>query len=204
MGLDWAHSYKLPGGSDSKESACNVADLGSIPRLGKFPGEGNGNPLQYSCLGNTMDRGAWWATVHGITRVRHSWVINTFAQITQVNLSILLPETSITCAKSFLPCNILLSLFFFFLYLAMPLGSWFLSSSTRDWTQALSGKSVNFPVIHFCLIHPTTVSGPVISSNRPGFAQTTPASQSSRFTPILHSTPTIWPPASPTYHDCQW
>jgi len=42
-------------------------DLGSIPGLGRSPGEGNGNPFQYSCLGNTMDRGAWWATVHGVT-----------------------------------------------------------------------------------------------------------------------------------------
>ena len=53
-----------------KESACNVGDPGSIPGSGRFPGEGNGNPLQYSCLENTMDRGAWWATVHGVTK---SW-----------------------------------------------------------------------------------------------------------------------------------
>ena len=49
-----------------KESACNAGDLASIPGLRKFPGEGNGNPLQYSCLENPMDRGAWWATVHGV------------------------------------------------------------------------------------------------------------------------------------------
>ena len=53
------------GGSDSKESACNGGDLGSIPGLGRSPGEGNGYPLQYSGLENSMDRGAWWATVHG-------------------------------------------------------------------------------------------------------------------------------------------
>ena len=53
------------GGSDGKESACNSGDLGSIPGLGRFPGEGNGNPLQYSSLANCMDRGAWWATAHG-------------------------------------------------------------------------------------------------------------------------------------------
>ena len=47
------------GGSDSKESACNAGDLGSIPESGRCPGEGNGNPLQYSCLENPMDRGAW-------------------------------------------------------------------------------------------------------------------------------------------------
>ena len=54
-----------PGGSDGKESACSVEDSGLIPGLGSFPGEGNSNPLQYSCLGNPMDKGAWWATVHG-------------------------------------------------------------------------------------------------------------------------------------------
>ena len=56
----------FPGGSDSKESACNVGDLGSIPGLGRSPGEGNGYPLPYSCLGNNTDRRAWWATVHGV------------------------------------------------------------------------------------------------------------------------------------------
>ena len=59
-----------PDGSDSKESACNVGDLGSIPGSGRSPGEGNGNTLQYSCLGNPMDGGAWQTTVHGITK---SW-----------------------------------------------------------------------------------------------------------------------------------
>ena len=56
----------FPGGSDNKESACNAGDSGSIPGLGRSLGEGNGNPLQYSCLENSMDRGAWWATVHGV------------------------------------------------------------------------------------------------------------------------------------------
>ena len=57
-----------------KESACIAGDLGLIPGLGRSPGEGNGNPLQYSCLENPMDRGAWWATVHGVARVRHDLV----------------------------------------------------------------------------------------------------------------------------------
>ena len=61
----------LPGGSEVKVSACNVGDLGSVPELGRSPGEGNGNPLQYSCLENPMDREAWKATVHGVARVRH-------------------------------------------------------------------------------------------------------------------------------------
>ena len=58
----------FPDGSDGKESACNVGDLGSIPGLESSHGEGNGYPLQYSCLGNSMDRGAWRATVHGATK----------------------------------------------------------------------------------------------------------------------------------------
>ena len=59
----------FPGGSDSKESAYNAGDLGSIPGWGRSPGEGNGNPLQYSCLENSTDRGAWWATVHGVAEL---------------------------------------------------------------------------------------------------------------------------------------
>ena len=51
----------FPGGSDGEESACNAGDPGSIPRSGRSPGEGNGNPLQYSCLESSMDRRAWWA-----------------------------------------------------------------------------------------------------------------------------------------------
>ena len=58
----------FPGGSDNKESACNVGDPGSIPGSGRSPGEVHGNPLQYSCLENPMDRRAWWATVHGVTK----------------------------------------------------------------------------------------------------------------------------------------
>ena len=58
----------FPGGSDGKVSAYNVGDLGSIPGLGRSPGEGNGNPLQYSCLENPLDEGAWWATVHGVAK----------------------------------------------------------------------------------------------------------------------------------------
>ena len=57
-----------PGGTEGKESACSVEDLGSISGSRRSPGEGNGNPLQYSCLENSMDRGAWWATVHGVRR----------------------------------------------------------------------------------------------------------------------------------------
>ena len=59
-------------GSDGKEPACNVGDPGLISGLGRSPGEISGNPLQYSCLKNSMDRGAWQATVHGVTESRLS------------------------------------------------------------------------------------------------------------------------------------
>ena len=60
----------LPGGSDSKESACNAGDLGSVIGLGRPPGEGKGNPFQYSFLEKSMDRGAQQATVHGVAKSR--------------------------------------------------------------------------------------------------------------------------------------
>ena len=52
-----------------KQPVCNAGEAGSIPGLGRSPGRGNGNPFQYSCLGNPMDRGTWWATVHGVTEL---------------------------------------------------------------------------------------------------------------------------------------
>ena len=61
----------FPCGSDAKESACNAGDPGSIPGSERSPGEGNGNPLQHSCLENSMDRGAWQATVHGTAK---TWI----------------------------------------------------------------------------------------------------------------------------------
>ena len=65
---DWDFS----GCSDGKESACNAGDPSLIPGSGRSPGEGNGFPLQYSCLENSMDRGAWWwTTVHSVTKVGH-------------------------------------------------------------------------------------------------------------------------------------
>ena len=62
----------FPGSSVSKESACSAGHLGLIPGLGRSPGEGNGNPLQYSCLENPVDRGVWRATVHGMAGVIHN------------------------------------------------------------------------------------------------------------------------------------
>ena len=67
--LHWVQLSFLKGflsGSDDKESACNAGDSDSILESGRSPGEGNDNPLQYPCLGNSMDRGAWWTTVHGV------------------------------------------------------------------------------------------------------------------------------------------
>ena len=71
VGITFVFCLRLPGGSDGKASACNAGDLGSIPGSGRSPGEGNGNPLQYSCLENSMDGEVWWATVHGVAK---SWV----------------------------------------------------------------------------------------------------------------------------------
>ena len=68
--LDPTSGYSFPGGSEGKESACCVGDVGLIPGWGRSPGEENGNPLQYSFLENPMDRGAWQATVREVTKSR--------------------------------------------------------------------------------------------------------------------------------------
>ena len=78
------------GGRTVKNLPANAGDegeAGSIPGLGRSPGGGNGNPLQYSCLENPMDRGAWWATVHGSQRVGHDRVTNTFTLASTKNCS---------------------------------------------------------------------------------------------------------------------
>ena len=64
--------HGFPVSSAGKESTCNAGDPGSIPGLGRSPGEGNDDPLQYSCLENPRDRGVWQVTVHGVIRVRHN------------------------------------------------------------------------------------------------------------------------------------
>ena len=71
---DFISYLGYPFSSVGKESACNSGDPGLIPGLGRSPGEGNGNPLQYSCLENSMDKGAWQVTVHGVTIIRHDLV----------------------------------------------------------------------------------------------------------------------------------
>ena len=70
IGVDLNTCKGFPGGSDGKESTCNEGDLGSISGSGRSPGEGDDNPLKYSCLENSVDTGAWLATVHGITKSR--------------------------------------------------------------------------------------------------------------------------------------
>ena len=79
----------FPGGSEGKESACNSGDLGLIPGVGRSPGEGNGSPLQYSCLENPMDGGACQATVHGSQRVGYDW---TTSLSFSLSLSVFLPS----------------------------------------------------------------------------------------------------------------
>ena len=70
------------GDSGSKAFACNARDFGRVSGSGRSSGEGNGYPLQFSCLENSTDRGAWWATVHGSQRVRHDRTTNTFTFLT--------------------------------------------------------------------------------------------------------------------------
>ena len=73
-----------------KNPPANAGDLSSLPGSGRFPGEGNGNPLQYSCLENPKDGGAWWATVHGVARVGHN--LGTKQQSSCMELSLTLKE----------------------------------------------------------------------------------------------------------------
>ena len=88
----------FPGGSDGKASARNAGDLGSIPGLGRSPGEGNGNPLQYSCLENCMDGGAFWATVHGVTKSR--------TRLSDFTTSVIVVTLNVTHSLLCPPCQI--------------------------------------------------------------------------------------------------
>ena len=99
----------------SKESICNAGDPGLIPGLGRSPGEGKGNTLQYSCLENSMDRRAWRATVHGVSRVRHNWVTFTHSFQKEVsfnwtfNMQWRKDSTSLLCLLSVCSIDKLLS-----------------------------------------------------------------------------------------------
>ena len=95
----------FPPSSVGKASACNAGDLGSIPGRGRSPAEGNGNPLQYSCLENPTDRGVWQATVHGVTRAGHSLVTNP-PPPTRTNRFHLLTLTSSVLSALFMPNDV--------------------------------------------------------------------------------------------------
>ena len=80
--LKWFHIPWFPGGSDGKESACSAGEWGSFPVLERSSGEGNSNTVQYSCLENPVDRGAWQATIHGVTK---SWTrLSDWTELTYV------------------------------------------------------------------------------------------------------------------------
>ena len=103
--LHLLHSHWIfPGGSDGKASAYNVGDPGSIPGLGRSPGEGNGNLLQYSCLENPMDGGAWWAAVQGVAQSR-TGLSDTFHVTSPLNSGIKGHDSQ---ASSFLPLRLLI------------------------------------------------------------------------------------------------
>ena len=98
----------FPGGSNSKESAYNAGDPGLIPGSGRSPGEGNSNPFQYSCLENPMDRGAWWAAVHGVgQRVGHDWATSLHHQNQNTMNSVVQQMNSLVKPKRNNHCNIL-------------------------------------------------------------------------------------------------
>ena len=93
----------FPGGSDSKESACNAGDLGLIPGWGRSPGDGNGYPLQYACWENFMDRGAWQATVHGVTK-NQTWQSQRAAPKSHFSAPRLVTTSnSLPCSDSWFP-----------------------------------------------------------------------------------------------------
>ena len=98
-GLCLPASWGFPSGSVGKESACNAGDLGSIPGSGRSPGEGNGNPLQYSCLENSMDRGSGWLQFMGLQRVRHDCTTN-IPFVFQHHTPVVLAATEIQRAPS--------------------------------------------------------------------------------------------------------
>ena len=125
-------SQDFPCSAVGKESACSAADLGSIPGSGRSPGEGNGNPLQYSCLENPIHRGAWWAIVHGVARVRHNLATKPPPPLSQ-HESLSLNGLCFPVRRS--GNGILLSFFFLiFGHTMWHLGqsTWDVSSLTRD------------------------------------------------------------------------
>ena len=121
--MDLTTKWGCPGGSDSKEFICNVRDLGSIPWMGRSSGEGNGNPVEYFCLENHMDGGAWWATVRGVTVLDMMEWLSVCMRMQKQNISSFKERTE--CYSGIVECSFLcewpFSLSFF------PLGSFPLS-----------------------------------------------------------------------------
>ena len=116
LGIGIYQNSGFPGGSEVKSPPINAGDAGSIPGSGRCSGEGNGNPLQYSCLGNSRDRGAWPSTVHGVIRVRHNLATKTTYQSPwvrerrKIEISVFL-DTSHLVVQHFYIQNGLFSLF---------------------------------------------------------------------------------------------
>ena len=130
----------FPGGSDGKESGCIAGDPGSILRLGRSSGEGNGYPLQYSCLENSMDRGAWWATIHRVTK-RQTWLSDWPGVYLAILISQFVPHSPSPlylhvpcprlhlyfCPENWFICTIFLDsmhVFFFFKYVNAAVPFW--------------------------------------------------------------------------------
>ena len=124
-------SHGFPGGSDSKESACNAGDLGSIPGLGKSPGEGHGNPLQYSCLENSTDRGAWRATVHATAKSLTQLSVISWNLMLWFNLSLFL-----------WPCA-----HYYYEYLHTSTPSWVLSVTFRTSSLSLASNKLRINLL---------------------------------------------------------
>ena len=126
----------FPGGSEGKASNCNAGDLGSIPGSGRPPGEGNGNPLQYCCLENPIDRDAWWATVHGIAKSRTQLSNFTFSiSFLSIHKSI---KYTYLCMYKHL-CIVFLN----FTFLALKMFFILLKASWNFQTNALSSSAPN-------------------------------------------------------------
>ena len=113
--LHWEVFRCFPSGSDGKASSYNVGDLGSIPGLGRSPGEENGNPLQYSCLENSIDRGAWWTTVHGVaksqTRLSDFFFLSFFQVLNSASLQVFTNVLSFLIPLCYVVCFYELLLF---------------------------------------------------------------------------------------------
>ena len=122
----------FPGGSEVKASACNAEDLGSVPGSGRYPGEGNSNPLQYSCLENPMDRGAWWATVHGVAKSRTRLSDLTLTFCFQL-ISQFLRFIHVACSLFFLLLKSILFIWIYnILYIHLLLNIWIASKSEQS------------------------------------------------------------------------